>query len=74
MSDDLRSVVERMDVRLGYHEREIESLKAAQRDVNEWLQRIQKTLDKMLWLASGAAITYLANTFGITEVIKSLVL
>lgn len=57
-----------------HHADEIAWLKKESRQLNETMNRMQKTMDKILWVLSGAAMMYLINTVGLTEVIKRLVL
>lgn len=74
MDSEVRERLTRLDVIVEHHEKEIASLKATSQETVEWLMRIQKTMDKMLWLATGAAIMYLSNTLGLSQVIAKLFL
>lgn len=76
MNDEITNKIEieRLKISIDRHEDDIRELKSGHKDLNEALAKIQKTLDKMLWLTTGAALAYIANTLGLTHVISKLFL
>ena len=57
-----------------HHAEEIGWLKNESRQLTAAVLKLQKTMEKILWVVSGAAGMYLVNAVGLTEVIKRLLL
>jgi hypothetical protein len=56
------------------HEQELRELRDTSKELSETLAGIQDNLKQIKWMATGAALVFIANEMGLIKTLKALIL
>lgn len=73
MSEQIEHRVIKLELRVEDHAEELKKLQDISTDLRNSLTGIEKTLNQIKYLATGAVIVILAQSMGITSVLKMFV-
>lgn len=73
MSEQIEHRVIKLELKVDDHATELKKLQDISTDLRNSLSGIEKTLNQIKYLATGAVLVVLAQSMGITNVLKMLV-
>lgn len=73
MSEHIEHRVIKLELRVDDHAEELKKLQDISSDLRKSLSMIEKTLNQIKYLATGAVLVILAQSFGISNVLKMFV-